>query len=515
MQGVRIEREVAVARRDAQLLVAVVEQVRRRGHAALLDESGPDGRTGAVGADHDPRRRDHLPVRRLERQCSGHRIERDQPVLEHHLHARCGLGRVEQGVVEVAAADRVDRPLPVGAVGLEVERAVDRVDHAAGHRNRAGHHGRLQPDAPEGVETALGDREVDRPAALDLAIARIAATLVHRHQHSAPGQEARQQAAGEAGADDRHVFVVGHVPIDSRSARAARQQSWYVEYSGTGARRTMSGSRSSAITPWSSRSSLASFLASCDADRELRTAASGIAGRDGREGSGDGDLVEQRLEIRGQPNAPRPQCLHPDPVEQLERRAHRTHREDRRVRDLPGLRGGRRPRGGRHLEAGRRVGAPPALEARDVVATEVALVDEHAGKRPRPRVQVLVRAPRSEVDVPLVQMERHVAGGVSEIPADVGAAGSPGGSDRGDVEQLAGEVVDRAEEHERDDRRTRRAGRRRHRCAACPRHRAAGGAPPRRQGRNRESAPGCAPRSCRTGRRCPRSRSGTAQRVGR
>ena len=50
-------------------------------------------------------------------------------------------------------------------------------------------------------------------------------------------------------------------------------------------------------------------------------------------------------------------------------------------------------------------------------AGEVALVDEHARHGARPAVEVLVRAPRREVDVPVVQRERDVAGGVREVPA--------------------------------------------------------------------------------------------------
>ena len=38
-------------------------------------------------------------------------------------------------------------------------------------------------------------------------------------------------------------------------------------------------------------------------------------------------------------------------------------------------------------------------------AAEVALVDERSGERARPRVEVLVRAPGGEVDVPVVQLQ--------------------------------------------------------------------------------------------------------------
>ncbi len=75
-------------------------------------------------------------------------------------------------------------------------------------------------------------------------------------------------------------------------------------------------------------------------------------------------------------------------------------------------------------------------------------MDERPGDRSRTGVEVLVRAPGGEVDAPLVQRQRHVAGGVGEIPTDEGAGGLSGSGDRRDVEQLAGEVVDAAEQHE-------------------------------------------------------------------
>ena len=70
-----------------------------------------------------------------------------------------------------------------------------------------------------------------------------------------------------------------------------------------------------------------------------------------------------------------------------------------------------------HLEPGLRLRAPPAVEARQVAVGEVALVDERAGQRARAGVEVLVRAPGREVDVPVVQLQRHVPGRVREVPA--------------------------------------------------------------------------------------------------
>src|SRR5262245_53191710 len=49
------------------------------------------------------------------------------------------------------------------------------------------------------------------------------------------------------------ILTAGQDGYSSASAEAARQQSWYDEYSGTGASRITSGSRESAITPYESR----------------------------------------------------------------------------------------------------------------------------------------------------------------------------------------------------------------------------------------------------------------------
>ena len=51
-----------------------------------------------------------------------------------------------------------------------------------------------------------------------------------------------------------------------------------------------------------------------------------------------------------------------------------------------------------------------------------SLVDEDRSDRARAAVQILVRAPRREVDVPVVEREFDVAGGVGEVPADNGPA---------------------------------------------------------------------------------------------
>ena len=108
-------------------------------------------------------------------------------------------------------------------------------------------------------------RLIDRPRSACPA-PRVEAAFVDPHRQAAAAEEAGEQAAGESAADDGHVVAdicadSGHVPMTRRSARRRRQQSWYVEYSGAGARRTMSGSRTSTVTPCSNRSRRATSAA--------------------------------------------------------------------------------------------------------------------------------------------------------------------------------------------------------------------------------------------------------------
>ena len=118
--------------------------------------------------------------------------------------------------------------------------------------------------------------------------------------------------------------------------------------------------------------------------------------------------------------------------------------------------------------------APPTVQLLEALQVEVLLVQVDATNGACSRVKILVRAPGGEVDFPLVQLELDVANGVRQIPADVAALqnrssslsirprlvakevgeaessylGMSGSRDLLDVEELAGEVVNTAEEHE-------------------------------------------------------------------
>lgn len=116
-----------------------------------------------------------------------------------------------------------------------------------------------------------------------------------------------------------------------------------------------------------------------------------------------------------------------------------------------------------HCEAVCLVVAPPSGEAVRILPTirdtAVAFVDEESADTARAAVQVLVAAPRSGVDVPIMELKRHVSDGVGEVPDDEDAVGAGEGGDGWDVEELAAVVLDAREEEEgrslrvlRDDR---------------------------------------------------------------
>ena len=78
------------------------------------------------------------------------------------------------------------------------------------------------------------------------------------------------------------------------------------------------------------------------------------------------------------------------------------------------------------------------------------VVDEDLGDRPRAAAQVLVGAPHREVDVPVVQGERHVARRVRELPAGERAGLVDRGREPRDVVDLAGRVVHAGQQGDRE-----------------------------------------------------------------
>src|SRR5262249_32882304 len=74
--------------------------------------------------------------------------------------------------------------------------------------------------------------------------------------------------------------------------------------------------------------------------------------------------------------------------------------------------------------------------------------DEAAAHRPGAAVEVFVIAPDGEIDLPVVQPQYHVARRVGQVEADHAALAPGGGGDPLHVEDLAGEEIDTAEQHQ-------------------------------------------------------------------
>lgn len=174
-------------------------------------------------------------------------------------------------------------------------------------------------------------------------------------------------------------------------------------------------------------------------------------------------VEEEVLKVGRQMQRLGAQVLHRRLAVHGQRRQHRRAVEDALVAQAEARRAGQRHELAAHAETRALLATPPAAQAwpeaqallADLVAAlggrrdvAVALVDEESADDTWPAVHVLVVAPRGEVDVPVVQLQRHVADGVGEVPADGDAALLGVGGDGGDVEELARVVLDAREEQQ-------------------------------------------------------------------
>src|SRR5690242_312006 len=80
----------------------------------------------------------------------------------------------------------------------------------------------------------------------------------------------------------------------------------------------------------------------------------------------------------------------------------------------------------------------------------MTFMHEAPADRAGPGVQIFVRTPHGEVDVPVVQTQWQVADGVGHVEAGEGALRMRRLRDARAVERLAGAVLDTGPEHERE-----------------------------------------------------------------
>ncbi len=160
-------------------------------------------------------------------------------------------------------------------------------------------------------------------------------------------------------------------------------------------------------------------------------------------------LADQALGVGREAHGLGAQVFDARGAEHLERGQQGRGREDRRIAHGPAGGAGRGTELRQHLEARLGLMSPPARQSRRR-AFEVLLVHEAAGDRAGTGVQVLVRAPHREIDIPVVQLQRQVADGMRQVEAGDGADVVRGARDARAVEGLAGAVLHARPQHQRE-----------------------------------------------------------------
>ena len=134
----------------------------------------------------------------------GRRVEIDAgaAMIEMHAHIRITLRGLDRGRVQRAAADGVDALVRVAVVGREMQLAGSVVDHPAAHRDGVAHDFLGDAELLERMNSAGGEREIDRATADEIAGVRIGAALVKIDLVAAPAEERGHHPAGETAADE-------------------------------------------------------------------------------------------------------------------------------------------------------------------------------------------------------------------------------------------------------------------------------------------------------------------------
>src|SRR5688500_4729651 len=103
-----------------------------------------------------------------------------------------------------------------------------------------------------------------------------------------------------------------------------------------------------------------------------------------------------------------------------------------------------------HQEARFLIVSPPSYEPGQVERLRMTFVYKRSRDRSGSGVQIFVRAPRSEVYIPVVHIELEIPRGVCEIETDDRTNTMSGFGNGPHGEGLAGVIVHAAEENERD-----------------------------------------------------------------
>ena len=110
------------------------------------------------------------------------------------MEARAGfLRRIDQCDVETAAADRPDHLTVIAAVAQQFGMAVAMMDHAPAHHHREPHDFIGQSGQTQAMQTAFGQREIDRTPARVTGLARIGPALEYANRKPTLRKQGRQQ----------------------------------------------------------------------------------------------------------------------------------------------------------------------------------------------------------------------------------------------------------------------------------------------------------------------------------
>ena len=203
MEGAVIQREVAVAGRDRQFLVAPGQERLAEVRAFDMGQALADDAVRPIRPDDDVVSSGDGAVRRVEPKLAELVIEAGQAMIEPKVDARLRRGRLHELTIEPGARHRIDGPLTVGAVRLERRAALAVVQDPAPHRERLGEDRVREPRPFERIDAADREREVDRPSGFEIGSPRVRATLVERDLVSAPGKEDREEWPSKSGTHDR------------------------------------------------------------------------------------------------------------------------------------------------------------------------------------------------------------------------------------------------------------------------------------------------------------------------
>lgn len=87
----------------------------------------------------------------------------------------------------------------------------------------------------------------------------------------------------------------------------------------------------------------------------------------------------------------------------------------------------------------------PPLQSLVLLAVTMFLMDESTSDRTSTCIHILVGAPASKVDIPVVQLQLDISGSVSEVPPNNHAVGMSVCRNGGNVKKLAAVVLNTGE----------------------------------------------------------------------